>query len=289
MLISKILEVFTINPFYKFTLKADMQLYIDDLIKISLIIVSAILTFYLNIDLGFGPIIASALIGIIAVFIIPKYQVEVFCGSFVGMASNLIFTNYIHFLEAAIISAFIYILLENNFKGIGGKLGAVAFVGSLMIGLLTNVEFSSGNIPSMELSILLIIYSGITAVLTFLLSIRYGYSSVLSSSVVALLAVFLLPILHGSYGEQLALMAFCATFVGMSSEEILDNEFLVMITAIFAALIFIITTPYLGGLGGKLGMTAFLSVLFSRKSLVFIEYMQNGQFEEIYKLAREKN
>ncbi|MEJ6950847.1 hypothetical protein [Natronospora cellulosivora (SeqCode)] len=228
---------------------------------------SSLLTFYLNVNIGFGPIISSALIGMLGVLIISKYEVEVFCGSFLGMASDLVFITYNQFLIAALLSGIVFVLVDNHYTGMGGKLGAIAFTGSLFVGIFNNSNFLTSSIPSFEISIILLFYAIGGAMLTYILSIRFNYSSVFSSSIVGLLASLILPIFYGDLGNQLALMVFCASFVGMSSEEVLENEFYVLITSLYTGIIFILTSPYFGGLGGKLGMTAFVSVISLRGSL----------------------
>ncbi|WP_027338951.1 hypothetical protein [Halonatronum saccharophilum] len=279
------------NEFISFN-KSDFEIDIKDSIRVISIVLSALFTFYLNINMGMGPIVASAVVGLLGAIIISKYEVEVFCGSFVGMASNLIFISYGQLFLAAFISGLIFILVDNYFSGIGGKLGAIAFTGSILVGLFNRVEFLSGSIPDLNISTLLIIYSICGAVGTYVLSVRFNKGPVLSSAIVGLLAGIVLPLIYGDLGTQLALMAFCASFAGMSSKDILDNEFLVLISGIITALIFIFTTPYLGGLGGKLGMTAFVSVISLRGSLSLIDLTRKEEFRgnrRSYNLATERD
>lgn len=55
----------------------------------------------------------------------PFYLPIIFCGSFIGMGSNLVVV-----LIAPIFAAIITNLLKSHFNGLGGKLGAIAFISS---------------------------------------------------------------------------------------------------------------------------------------------------------------
>jgi len=66
-----------------------------------------------------------------------------------------------------------------------------------------------------------------------------------------------LPALFPEIGGSLAVMAICASFVGMSAATHFPNVVPMAIAGLFLALIFIYSSPYLGGAGGKLGTMAF--------------------------------
>tara|TARA_B100000925_G_scaffold224347_1_gene172932 strand:+ start:1354 stop:1731 length:378 start_codon:yes stop_codon:yes gene_type:complete len=57
----------------------------------------------------------------------------IFCGSFIGMGENLSIV-----LIAPIIAAILSVFLKDKFTGLGGKLGAIAFVSSLVTLFLIN-------------------------------------------------------------------------------------------------------------------------------------------------------
>jgi len=82
----------------------------------------------------------------------------------------------------------------------------------------------------------------------------------MGSAIVGLLGSLFLPVLHPERGGLLAVMAICASFAGMSAPERVPNEGLIALAGLFTALIFMFTSPYLGGAGGKLGTIAFGSV-----------------------------
>lgn len=89
----------------------------------------------------------------------------------------------------------------------------------------------------------------------------HGNGPVLASSVVGMLGGLVLPVVFPAQGANLAVVAICASFGGMSSRERLPNAWAVLAVGVFTGVVFIFSTPHLGGAGGKLGTIAFGSVL----------------------------
>ena len=153
------------------------------------------------------------------------------------------------------------ILHLDSFNGFGGKLGTTAFIGCVLAATFTGQDFLAGTIPQGLLASQILIYGVIGAVLTFVLNVRLNNSAVISSGIVGLLAAVVLPIIHPANGAILSVMAYCASFAGMSAKTRISNEVQMMLAGMIAGLIFIYTSPFLGGAGGKLGTTAFTSVI----------------------------
>lgn len=234
---------------------------LDDLYNFLSVITGGIIAFFVAQELGLSAVMASALVGVIAHLIIPKYEVPVFCGSFVGMASDSLLPGYNYLLLAAVIAGLVYVIGKYSFNGFGGKLGTTAFIGCVLAATLTGQDFLTSTIPQGLLASQILIYGVIGAVISFILNVRLNNSAVISSGIVGLLAAVALPIIHPANGAILSVMAYCASFAGMSAKARISNEVQMMLAGIIAGFIFIYTSPFLGGAGGKLGTTAFASVI----------------------------
>lgn len=84
----------------------------------------------------------------------------------------------------------------------------------------------------------------------------YGLSAVAASAGVGLLGSFA-PDLRG---YEAAPVIYCGSFAGMCSAEFFQNWLQVAIVSLLGALFFELLRAKFAGFGGKLGMTAFLSV-----------------------------
>lgn len=91
--------------------------------------VGAATAYILNIHVGLGPVVAAALVGLLGSFLPKKLPPAIYCGSFVGMSSSLVLGNIWVVGLAGLAAGILYLFAENVFKGVGGKLGTIAFVG----------------------------------------------------------------------------------------------------------------------------------------------------------------
>jgi hypothetical protein len=80
--------------------------------------------------------------------VIPDYAVPAYCGSFVGMTSIQLLFSHGELALAVVIAAVIYVLTACTFAGIGGKLGTIAFAGSMITALGLGRPFSSLRCPT---------------------------------------------------------------------------------------------------------------------------------------------
>lgn len=223
----------------------------------------AMLTAVLNNRLNLGPVIASSLVGLTGVVAFKKYQTPIYCGSFVGMASLGIMTNYSGMMLAASLSGFLFLIAGNVFIGFGGKLGAIAYFGTFTAAVLTG-SISKTILPeTVLLDYRLVFYFTSAAVSTYLLNKRSLHGAVASSALVGLVGGLFIPLFHGSSGIILAVGAFCGTFVGMSAVTRLRNVYCVFVAGLIGSLIFSYSQYYFIGLGGKLGAMAFVASIAS--------------------------
>jgi hypothetical protein len=102
--------------------------------------IAAVVTFFLSVNANFGPVIASGAVGLFYALIAShlgnswkKLSAPVYCGSFVGMSSPMVLTGCWMVGIAGILAGIILILSGEVYKGIGGKLGTIAFVGSTTV------------------------------------------------------------------------------------------------------------------------------------------------------------
>jgi hypothetical protein len=224
----------------------------------------AVVTFVLSIDIGLGGVTASALVALIAAYVIPDYAVPVYCGSFVGMASTQLLYGHGELALAGAVAAVIYVLTACTFPGIGGKLGTIAFAGSVITALGLGRPFLVTAMPDTTTALLIIIYSVVATVLTFWLNVTLGHGAVIASAIVGITGGLVLPVIHPMSGGLLAVVVFCASFAGMASGERFPKASMMVLVGLVAGLIFVFSMPVGGGAGGKLGTIAFASCLAVR-------------------------
>lgn len=89
---------------------------------------AAAITWYVNHEMGLGPIIANGLIGLIASLIFPKNAGSYYVSSFIGMSSQAVMPSLFASGIAGIISGLVIIFSKEVYRGIGGKGGTVAAI-----------------------------------------------------------------------------------------------------------------------------------------------------------------
>ncbi len=94
-------------------------------------------------QLGFSAVLSSALLGFLCTFIpLPRdferkgIHAAFFAGTFAGMSSALILTDHYRVLLVSVVGTTIYFALKPRLVGFGGKMGAVAFLSSMLAVLL---------------------------------------------------------------------------------------------------------------------------------------------------------
>jgi hypothetical protein len=232
---------------------------------------AAVATYFLSVHAGLGPVVASALVGLVAGVVADEIAVAAYCGSFVGMASPALFPSVGYLALAGLLSGVAFVAAERAFSGFGGKLGTLALFGCATTAVLTDATYAAGSALSWPQAALVVPISVVGAVGAVVLSVRLELGAVLGSALVGLaaglglpplvdLAAGLgLPAIPALPGETLAAAAFCASFVGMSSSERLDGERRVALAGAVCGLVFVAVGAAFAGAGGKLGTTAFVA------------------------------
>ncbi|KAF5071648.1 hypothetical protein DSECCO2_210220 [anaerobic digester metagenome] len=239
--------------------KASFQLF--DLFVILSTLGGTLLTFFLNNHLQLGGVVASAMVGLLGPLLAPKLQRAIFCGSFAGMATSMIFTNIWWVGLAGFLSGLLLAASREIYDGFGGKLGAAGFFGTITTALLSDRFIYNNQLGDLNRDYNLVFYFILGAVFTYHVNKINRTGTILASSGVGLIAGLVLPRLYGPVGASYAVAAFCGSFVGMTILDRLSNEFYLYVASLFGGVIFLYTQINFVGLGGKLGTTAFASVV----------------------------
>ncbi|WP_276301736.1 hypothetical protein [Halorussus lipolyticus] len=223
------------------------------------VVAAAIVTYLLSVHAGLGPVMSSALVGLVAGVLADDIAVAAYCGSFVGMASPTLFPSVGYLAVAGLVSGVAFVAAERAFSGFGGKLGTLALFGCATTAVLTDATYAGGSALGPTTALLVVPISVAGAVAAVVLSVRLELGAVVGSAVVGLVAGLGLPALPSLPGETLAAAAFCASFVGMSSAERLDGEARVGLAGAVCGLVFVAVAAVFAGAGGKLGTIAFVA------------------------------
>jgi hypothetical protein len=138
------LSILLLTAHIKVPLHHEDHLYEHILVAIW-IPVGALATYYININLRLGPIIAAALVGTIA-SLLPEFNKPslylkqlppaIYCGAFIGMCSIRVANGFLFVFTASFFAAVLLVLSKSLFAGMGGKLGLLAFAGVVIASFL---------------------------------------------------------------------------------------------------------------------------------------------------------
>ena len=240
------------------------------------VVVAAVVTYLLSTAAGLGPVVAAAAVGLVAGVGAPRVAVPAYCGTFVGMASPSLFPGTGYVLVAGLLAAAAFVTTTELFGGFGGKLGTIAFFGCATTLALPGVEYATGSGLSWTSAGVVVPVAVAGAVATVVLSIRFDLGAVVGSALVGLVAGLSLPPLVPHMGSTLAAVAFCASFVGMSTTERLGHEGHVALAGALSGLVFVAVSPAFAGAGGKLGTIAFLSCVAAFGAAELLESVTPG-------------
>lgn len=101
------------------------------------------------------------------------------------------------------------------------------------------------------------------AVATYWLQQQFKISAVLAAGCIGLMAS-LLPYVkkHSYFLSKLPAIIYCGAFVGMTPPQIAGSYLFIILAALLASLLLMVTKGYFNGFGGKLGTIAFGGVVF---------------------------
>lgn len=103
------------------------------------VFISAAVTWYVNHRLGWGPIIANGLIGLIASVLFPKEAGAYYVASFIGMSSQAVVPSMMLSGIIGIITGFAIIFSQEIYEGVGGKGGTIAVFSTQIVRMIMNI------------------------------------------------------------------------------------------------------------------------------------------------------
>lgn len=229
--------------------KHDLSVFIS-------VFLGTICAYLINHSFSLGPVVASSLIGLIGGLLVPSLAVPIYCGSFAGMVSSLLVYDTQSVMTVALFAGLFYVMGSETFKGFGGKLGATAYFATLLSSVFFNTfsDTMTGAIVHLRYDVFMVFIIGSLG--TYIIKERYKLSLVVASSLLGLTFGLILPNAF-SNGASLAVALFCGTFIGMSTTSKLSSRISVSIASLIGTIIYLYTSPYFAGLGGKLGLIAF--------------------------------
>jgi len=233
---------------------------LKDLYLFISVVAGAVVSYWLNVSMKLGAVVGAALVGLLAGVLIPAYAVPIYCGAFAGMAAPKVLGNT-ELMLAGVVAGLVYVLAQDVFNGFGGKLGTIACTGCILSAKFYGKALLSSQVPGWDLGQQIILTSVIAAVVTYFVNVKLGKGAVIASALVGLVGGLMLPALFPETGATLATICICASFAGMASKARIANEGLMAAAGVLVGLVFMYSSPYLGGAGGKLGTTAFGSVI----------------------------
>lgn len=257
--------------------KADALFSQKNILSFVAVVVGALLSHWINVDLKLGLVVGSAVVGLLTAVLFPDYAVPAYTGSFVGMAGIKLLPGYPQLAMAAVVAGIVYILALAVFGGFGGKLGTIAASGCVITGLCLSTEFAPGKVPAWNVGMLLLATGVAAAVVTYYLNNNRKQGPVLASAVVGLVAGVLLPALHKDAGGAMAVVAICASFAGMSNTKRMPSWIPMAFVGLLAALVYMFANPFIGGTGGKLGTMAFGSTMAIRGLMDLVAKFQGSK------------
>ncbi len=196
---------------------------------------------------------------------------SIYCGAFAGMTASYVLPTAGWVTLAGILAGILYSLAKHFWVGIGGKLGTIAFTGTVMTVLLAHwLGWNHQGTPaSADLTLpwqLATIGVAIVSVpLTFWLSEHRKLGAVCASAVPAAVLGLSINLLSAPWhAKMLPLLAawLGASFVGMTSmERLAGRHWMLPMLGVICGLMMVGAGPRLHGFGGLLGTNALVSVL----------------------------
>ncbi|MEM2643116.1 MAG: hypothetical protein QXO34_03120 [Candidatus Bathyarchaeia archaeon] len=244
-------------------------------------IVSAISSYFINHDLGQGPVIAASIVGLVAglFFKEPLYAVTSYSAAFMGMSSKAVIPEWYYFVLIGIIHSLVVIALLNVFVGWGGKAGTMGFIalniGIIILYAIHPVDYYTGDpiakIASypIDLWITGVLVGVVGIMLTILVREKAiggpkGNDAVVGSAIVALLGGIIAPQLAKApfnYANATYFAAIIAsgTYAGMASRKVLPKLYDYLIVGIIVGILNLLLWSIFPGFGGRLGTIGLIS------------------------------
>lgn len=253
VLLYSLKELNKIKTLYRFD---KLMIKKEKILTLVAVVGGAYLTFTFNHMAGMGEVLASSIIGLTAAWTVKNYALPIYCGSFIGMACDQIYSSPFAIGLASLITGVLYVVSSQFFSGWGGKAGFLAFVGTYLTSLFIGHPFHFVEPLSFRMYVLVFLTIVVAGVLTFALQTMTDKIDVVTAS-----ALIGLIIASFSFNPShvIVFAAFCGTFTGMTSKELFTNKSDIFVATFLTAFLFIFSFSLFDGAGGKLGSLAFIA------------------------------
>lgn len=243
-----------------------------DLITIMAVVSGAYLTFILNHAVGMGGVLASSVVGLVAAYTIKGYAFPIYCGSFVGMAHEQIYSAPLTIGIASLIAGILYVISSHIFAGWGGRAGFFAFVGGYITSLFIDQPFHFIEPLDFGTHVFIFLATFLASIFTFLIqTLSNQFNAVSASAFIGLIVV----LFSSDPSHVIVFAAFCGTFTGMTSQKLFMNKSDIIIASFFTAFLFIFSFTLFEGVGGKLGSLAFVASIATGGLKLLLSFLKN--------------
>ena len=219
--------------------------------------IGVLLTYELVNLFQLSSVLVSSGLGLLGFLIFKKYSVAFYCGTFAGMMSPLLFGRG-EIIVLAIFCSLLYIVIKTALSGFGGRLGTIAFISSVVTGLIFQ---KNGLETSYSINFYLVLTFSVSgSFISYYLHNKFNLSSVFASAfpsfiVVVILEVFAIDMIIYS------VIFFTASFIGMSDNKVIPNAQNSLFVGVILSIIFFVFYNLFNGFGGKMGFMALISII----------------------------
>ncbi|UCE28974.1 MAG: hypothetical protein JSV85_06865 [Candidatus Bathyarchaeota archaeon] len=242
--------------------------------------------YYLPLKLG--AVAASALIGLIGGFLFRVHAAVNHSASFAGMSAMIAIATTEQSIMVGVVVGIVYIFLKKMFGGVGGKLGTIGMISTLIVATIllpfnsySHCDFAAWTAVTPTLVIASIVTGALGSVVTLavreqiVLKTFKSNDAVIGSAAVGLIGSLLLPYIP-AVGSALSLVLYEGSFAGMSSRKRLSGYPAFLTAGALAGAFFAAIFGLFPGCGGKLGFMAFSSVLIYQYGLSRLTPLRNA-------------
>ncbi len=237
------------------------SLSVEDFKLFISVIGGALLSHWFNVTLGLGAVVGAGLVTVLGALVFPSLGAPITCGSFCGMASTQVLPGISYLVLGSAIAGIIFVFAKETMNGFGGKLGAMAASGCTIATLMTHNKMLVPSIPDSSTANYVVFITLISTLASYVVNIRLKHGPIMGSGIVSVVGGLILPILFPEIGATLATACACGSYAGMCSTDRIPNELLIALAGTIAGLVMVWGAPCIGGIGGRLGTTAFGSVI----------------------------
>jgi hypothetical protein len=248
-------------------------------LDIPLAVIGAACSIFLTRFASFSPELAASAIGLVGALLLRKvtderdyYIAPVFFGAFVGTTSEASVHEWPWLFIGVVLGGALWSMSRHAWVGIGGKIGAMAIIGSYIARTTYRLadHHSSAPKPSdlNQYIPLLLGLAIVSSLITFYLNNNRRMGPVLASSTVTLIASFIIFVIdakNNPHATACIAIVFGSSFVGMTQSERLLRPFIAIpVASIIYYFLASHVGAYFAGLGGELGITALVAVFATR-------------------------